>query len=563
MRLLLPGRKPGILAKVLVGTSALVAASVLSLSGLFLLRHQAAFERQFELRAQSLARSLAGQSQFSLLMANRAELERIARTAMASDADVLYVVVEDASANFMAGVQKPPLGRRPLPPAGNRGIAVRRVRIGTGLPECVEASALIVPLPEGEIFSLPHTQDALGKIRVGLSLQSQHALFVSTLWYVSAIAFLILVAACAVDFVQFRKLLQPLIELAHAARSVGQGGAQKVRAVKRTDDEIGILVDTFNEMLDQVEQRTRELHEQVNAKERALTELAEAQQRLIELSRQAGMAEIATSVLHNVGNVLNSVNVSASIAASKVKQSRVGNLGVLLEMLHEHSGTLDDFLRCDPKGQRVLPYLAKLAAHFQQEREALLSELAQLMNHVDHIKRIVATQQNHAKVSGLVEEISLADLTEDALRILQSGFDRHQVTVLRDFEVIPQVVVDKHQVLQILLNLLRNARQAITAAEKPERIIQVRIRRHGEDQIRIQVQDNGIGLAAENLTRIFSHGFTTKRDGHGFGLHHGANTAHQMGGALWAESDGPGMGAVFTLELPLRARNTAQGTPPT
>ncbi len=317
-----------------------------------------------------------------------------------------------------------------------------------------------------------------------------------------------------------------------------------------------------NENLEKrVLERTHELQEQVIAKDEANAKLAEAQQRLMELSRQAGMAEVATGVLHNVGNVLNSVNVSASIVAGKVRESRVENLVALARMLEEHSGDLPEFLGHDPKGQRVLPYLAKLSSHLEEERQTMLREVALLTNHVGHIKEIVATQQNYAKVSGLIEVVSIADLAEDAVRILEPGLERHSIHVERDFEAVPNVAVDKHAVLQILLNLLRNAKQAFKDSENPEHRISIRISRWGEDRIRISVGDTGVGLPPENLTRIFSHGFTTRRDGHGFGLHSGANAAQQMGGTLWAESDGPGRGATFTLELPLSAREIVKRTP--
>jgi signal transduction histidine kinase len=388
---------------------------------------------------------------------------------------------------------------------------------------------------------------------VGLSLQSQQALFFTTLRYVMAIALLILLAASAIDYVQIRRLLRPLVELAQVAKLVGQGSSRSFRAVKRSDDEIGVLVDSFNEMVDQVAERTRELHEQVNAKERARAELVEAQQRLIELSRQSGMAEVATNVLHNVGNVLNSVNVSATVVANRVKDSRVDKLVALVDMLQQHSDGLEEFLRRDPKGQRVLPYLDKLGSHMQQERQLLLKELEVLTGHIGHIKRVVATQQDHARVFGLIEDFSLSEIVEDAARMLESAFERHHVTLLRDFEENPKLSSDKHQVLQIILNLLRNAKQAMADTEKPERLIRVRIRRQGEDRVRLEVKDSGAGLAPENLTRIFAHGFTTKSDGHGFGLHSGALSARQLGGSLWAESEGPGLGATFTLELPLAA----------
>ena len=289
----------------------------------------------------------------------------------------------------------------------------------------------------------------------------------------------------------------------------------------------------------------------MDAKERARAELAEAQQRMMDLSRQAGMAEIATSVLHNVGNVLNSVNVSATVVAEKVRTSRVDKIGVLACMLEEHSRDLAEFLRDDPKGQRVLPYLANLGDHLEKERTTMFAELERLTQHVGHIKQIVATQQKHAKVSGLIEKISPAELMEDALGILRTGFESNQIALVREFEAEIEIESDKHQILQILLNLLRNAKQAVNDSGRAEKLIRLRIARCGDDRVRIEVRDSGVGILAENLTRIFGHGFTTKSNGHGFGLHSGALAAKQLGGSLMAESEGQGLGAVFTLELPM------------
>jgi signal transduction histidine kinase len=314
------------------------------------------------------------------------------------------------------------------------------------------------------------------------------------------------------------------------------------------------LVEAKETLEQRVLERTSELLEQIEAKDRAHAELATAQRRLIEFSREAGMAEIATGVLHNVGNVLNSVNVSTSLVAGKVRESRVDNLVALVHMLEQHNGNLTEFLANNPKGQRVLPYLAKLGGHLQSERDGLLKELDLLSSHVDHIKQIVATQQNYAKVSGLVENISLSEVVEDALRILETGLIRHEIKLEREFEILPTIAADKHQILQILLNLLRNAKQAIKQGDDTcGKVIRVSIRRQGNSRVSLAVEDTGVGLPPENLTRIFGHGFTTKADGHGFGLHSCALAASQMGGSLQAESEGLGRGATFILELPLRA----------
>ncbi len=310
-----------------------------------------------------------------------------------------------------------------------------------------------------------------------------------------------------------------------------------------------------------VQERTAELRQQVQKEERARTELAQAHQRLIELSRQAGMAEVATGILHNVGNVLNSVNVSATLLGDAVKELRAENLRSVVEMLQQHADDLTAFVASDPKGQRTLPYLAKLGGHFQEQRRLVLCEVDLLRERICHIKEIVSTQQRYAKVSGLTEQLELSELVEDAIRIIQPGLDHHTIRLERDFQPVPLVYTDKHNVLQILLNLLRNAKQAITDGKVTERKIRISVRRHGMDRVRIEVRDTGIGVTAENLTRIFAQGFTTKPGAHGFGLHFSALAAHEMGGSLWAESDGPGLGATFTLDLPVSCAETTHPAP--
>jgi two-component system NtrC family sensor kinase len=301
-----------------------------------------------------------------------------------------------------------------------------------------------------------------------------------------------------------------------------------------------------------VADRTRELQEEIHAKDRAHRELAEAQQNLMRLSRLSGMAEVATSVLHNVGNVLNSVNVSTTLVSEKMQALKVDNFTATVAMLNQHEADIAAFLAHDPKGSRILPYLTKLEKQFQEERQTMLVELEQLRSHVEHIKGIVATQQSYAKVSGLVEDVCLENLVDDACRILQTGFERHKIIIERDFADVPPFSTEKHAVLQILLNLIRNAKDAIKLADHSERRIHIRIQPHGGQFVRLQVIDSGVGIAPEDLTRIFSHGFTTKPGGHGFGLHSSALDARKLGGSLSAASDGPGRGATFTLELPLR-----------
>jgi signal transduction histidine kinase len=310
------------------------------------------------------------------------------------------------------------------------------------------------------------------------------------------------------------------------------------------------LIEAKQTLEHRVKERTRELEEQVAAKERARAELAEAQQELVVASREAGMAEVATGVLHNVGNVLNSVNVSATLIREKLRRSEIPTLSRVGAMLREHEADMAQYLATDSKGKLVPPFIIQLAQHLEHEHAALQNEYEQLARNVEHIKEIVAMQQNYARLSGFMEEVSIATLVDDALELNTAGLARHGITINRNYSNVPPLMVDKHKVLQILVNLLHNARYALDESRAQAKQLTVGIS-NGGDFVKITVADNGIGIPQQNLTRIFSHGFTTRARGHGFGLHSGANAAKEMGGQLYAFSDGPGMGAVFTLELPV------------
>jgi signal transduction histidine kinase len=166
-------------------------------------------------------------------------------------------------------------------------------------------------------------------------------------------------------------------------------------------------------------------------------------------------------------------------------------------------------------------------------------------------------QQSCAKISGVTETIQVADLVEDALRMNAGVLARQEVKLLREFSHVPPIVVEKHKVLQILMNLIRNAKYACDDSGRPDKQIKLRVA-PTENGVGIAVIDNGVGIPSENLARIFTFGFTTRKGGHGFGLHSGALAAKEMGGSLAAQSDGPGLGATFTLELPLQPPEAAR-----
>ncbi len=283
--------------------------------------------------------------------------------------------------------------------------------------------------------------------------------------------------------------------------------------------------------------------------------LHESQQKLLETSRLAGMAEVATGVLHNVGNVLNSVNVSASLVIEKLRRSKAPKLAQAAALLTRQNGSLGEYLTNDPNGQKLPGYLAKLGEFFIAENAELLDEADQLGRNIEHIKEVVAMQQSYAKVSGVFEDLPPQGLVDDAIAMNLSAFERHGVTLERNSSAVPLVRIDRHKVLQILINLLRNAKYALDDSTQADKRITVSIFAPNEQRAHIVVADNGIGISPENLTRVFAHGFTTREEGHGFGLHSGALAAREMGGSLSVASAGPGHGASFTLELPIASHS--------
>jgi C4-dicarboxylate-specific signal transduction histidine kinase len=261
------------------------------------------------------------------------------------------------------------------------------------------------------------------------------------------------------------------------------------------------------------------------------------------------MAEVATGVLHNVGNILNSINVSCTLLLDQLRESRVGNFSRVMGLISENRDNLSFFMAHDPRGQKILPYLDSLSSALGEEHQMMQKETESLQERIEHIKEIVTMQQSYGRVSGISETIPVEQLMEDALKLNIGSLARHKVTIMRHYESAPPVTVDKHAVLQILLNLINNAKYACIAGKREERVVTLKILRPHRGRIRMQVEDNGVGISRENLTKIFRHGFTTKKTGHGFGLHSGALTARKLGGSLEAHSEGPGRGAVFTLEL--------------
>jgi two-component system, NtrC family, sensor kinase len=368
----------------------------------------------------------------------------------------------------------------------------------------------------------------------------------------------LLVELAIMSWVLRLQITRPLLTFTQASRKLEEGNFDVTLDIWR-EDELGQLARAFHQMAGEIQRREEALRQANEGLEQRVEErtreLKEAHRKLVESALQVGRAEIATNVLHNVGNVLSSVLISVMLAKERLAGLKLENVERVAALLEEHQADLSAFIRGDRRGQTALPFLGQLGKNLQGERKEIQMLLNDVTRHTEHIGAIVNLQQRYARTSHhLNEQVDLRSLVEDALRINQAALGRHHVKVERVIADIPEVLTEKHKVLLILVNLISNAKYALDAIPEEERRLIVRIEQEAPGgQVHIEVKDNGVGIAPELLTRIFQHGFTTRPEGHGFGLHSSALAAQELGGTLRVHSHGPGHGASFILVLPAGA----------
>jgi len=294
------------------------------------------------------------------------------------------------------------------------------------------------------------------------------------------------------------------------------------------------------------------LHIEMDQRKKAEAEKEKLYQQLMNASRQAGMADVASSVLHNVGNVLNSINVSTDTLIKTLKKPMVGDVCRIAALFNEHQDNLQSFLTADPKGKQIPSYLGLVAESLSGSHQTIQQELDSLVKKVDHIKQVVMSQQDIARAGSIREPASVEDMMEQALVMAMPEPEKYRIQVVREYSPIPTIMTDRHQVLQVLVNLITNAKNAMVEHSEGTHRLTLRLGvPPGSAFARLEVIDTGEGIKAENLPKLFAQGFTTRKAGHGLGLHSSAIVAKNLGGALQAESAGEGQGATFILDLPL------------
>jgi C4-dicarboxylate-specific signal transduction histidine kinase len=426
------------------------------------------------------------------------------------------------------------------------------------------------------VHQITHDGERIGTVFLHSRMDDLRAVLIREFEIVLVIMIVSLAAAMFVSRRVQRAITEPTLGLARVAQKIINQKDYTLRVEKTSNDEMGALCDEFNAMLDEIQKRDNklqdahdqleqrvaertarltqancELSREVTERTCAETELESVHGQLVDAARRAGMAEVATGVLHNVGNVLNSINVSSTLLSERLRDSQLTDLRRAVDLMNQHLDNLPAFFAENEQGKQLPRFLDLLADHLARQKDELIEEVRVLNNNVDHVKTIVAMQQSYAGAAGVIVKVKIAELIQDAIRLNTSSLEKYRIQLVCDFGEMPELGVDKQRLLQILVNLVTNAKDALIASDRSDRKLTVRARRQGDDWVRIDVIDNGIGIAPTDLTRIFSHGFTTKKRGHGFGLHSSANAAREMDGALSVHSDGPGLGARFTIELPV------------
>ena len=304
-------------------------------------------------------------------------------------------------------------------------------------------------------------------------------------------------------------------------------------------------------------------------KDAALTEVRREREtiillhrRLAHASREAGRAEVAAGMLHDVGNVLNSINVSLGALREEVAQMGPARIEKAVRLIESHPGGLAALP--PEKACQLTAYLAACCRDLDGRRALVGEEANGMERHLGQIQRIIQAQEELARVSTVVETIQIADEIEQALLVCQDAFRQDGIAVVRELDGLSPIATDRHRLARILACLLENAQQAMQEADPSERRLTVRARIAGA-HAEIEVVDSGAGIHPDNLTRIFNFGFSTRAGRRGFGLHAGANAAKELGGRLTCRSEGPGQGASFLLEVPVAPvrgrRSDALGAP--
>jgi two-component system, NtrC family, sensor kinase len=325
-----------------------------------------------------------------------------------------------------------------------------------------------------------------------------------------------------------RKVIGPLQEVATHADRLGRDDDLKARLNLNRPDEIGSLGRSIDSMIASIE---------------------ESRKIVLDSAHKAGMADVASEVLHNVGNVVNSANTSIEVLEAKLLHSHVDGLERAARLLGEQAPHAAEFFAKDPRAPKLINYIAQLSQSSQKERAESAQLIAKLATSINHIRTIVAMQQEHSKGAEFSQEVNLRELVRETLLLKQDRITVANIDVQLQMDEIPLLLTNKSKLNQVLLNLVKNAVEAMEDNSTRDQTLLIRAKVF-EGGVALEIRDRGPGIAPENLAKIFEHGFSTKETGMGIGLHYCANAIRSLGGRIKVVNCEPPWGASFQIWLP-------------
>ena len=326
----------------------------------------------------------------------------------------------------------------------------------------------------------------------------------------------------------WRLVIKPVELMAAHAREVGEKGNLKSRLGFTRGDEIGVLANAFDQMVGAI---------------------AESRRALLDAAHKSGMADVASEVLHNVGNAVNSANASLEKLEENAAGVKLDGLQKANSLLQSQSECAAEFFARDPRGAKLIDYFGKITESLQHESGENRQILGRLRETICHIQRIIALQQANARPSDFVQEVEVKELIAEALEMNRALIEASSIEIDMRVMDLPELSLCKSKMSQVLVNLIKNAVEAMTG-HPGQRRLSVVVGVVEGNGLGIEIGDTGVGIKETDRPSLFTQGFTTKAEGNGIGLHFCANALHSMGGRIMIHSDGPGWGTVVRLWLP-------------
>ncbi|HEX2548220.1 MAG TPA: CHASE4 domain-containing protein [Gammaproteobacteria bacterium] len=355
----------------------------------------------------------------------------------------------------------------------------------------------------------------------------------------------------------FKNQLQNITSTKVFSKNITISGHDEISAmVEDSNKMLNVINNTQNQLKESINELTEtnvNLNNEISERKKMEIKVAKLNNQLVVAARRAGMADIATSVLHNIGNVLNSTNTSVALMQENIDNSKAQSLEKVADILTKHSEDLSQFLSADPAGKNIPNFIKILSDELKKERSQLSEETVALQKNIQHIKDIITMQHSVSGSIGMMEKVNISDLLENAITINKTDALAH-IEIVRDYQPIKKVISDQVKLLQIFVNLIKNAIDSLLESEVKHKKLSIELHEKDDKHFEVKITDNGLGIEKDNILKIFTYGYTTKETGHGFGLHTSAVSAQDMGGLLTAKSPGLGKGATFTIVLPYESR---------